>query len=88
MYNKYKGKGFDVFSFSLDDKKERWEKAISDDGLAWKNHVSDLKGWGSQSVSIYGFGGIPFTVLIGRDGKILAKNLRGAQLEAQLKKVL
>ena len=88
MYNKYKAKGFDVFSFSLDDKKDKWEKAIAADGLAWKNHVSDLKGWGSQSVSIYGFGGIPFTVLIDREGKILAKNLRGPELEAQLKKVL
>jgi hypothetical protein len=77
-----------VYSFSLDDKKDRWIKAIQADGLVWGNHVSDLKGWKSQSVPIYGLEGIPFTVLIGRDGKILAKNLRGAALETALKEVL
>ena len=88
LYNKYKDQGFDVYSFSLDEKKERWIKAIEEDGLVWDNHASDLKGWKSQSVSIYGFGGIPFTVLIDRNGKILAKKLRGAALENTLKEVL
>ncbi|MDA9262459.1 AhpC/TSA family protein [bacterium] len=88
LYNKYKESGFDVYSFSLDTKKENWMKAIQADGLVWGNHVSDLKGWKSESVSIYGFGGIPFTVLIGRDGKIIAKNLRGAALEKALLEVL
>ncbi len=94
MYNAYKGKGFDVFSVSLDglpqqpNPKEDWTKAIEDDGLVWENHVSDLQGWSSSVVRKFGFTGIPFTVLIDREGKIIATELRGPQLEAKLKEVL
>jgi len=87
VYNKYKDKGFDVFSVSLDNRKGAWEKAIQDDGLVW-NHVSDLNGWKSSVVSLYRFKGIPFTVLIDKEGKIIAKNLRGPALEQKLKEVL
>ncbi len=94
MYNEYSPKGFDVYSVSLDGlpqqttPKEDWEKAIAQDGLLWPNHVSELKGWNSSVVQRFGFTGIPFTVLIDRDGKVIAVNLRGAQLEAKLKEVL
>lgn len=88
LYNKYKDKGFTVYSVSLDKDKARWEGAIKQDNLAWPNHVSDLKQWKSESVKIYGFRGIPFTVLIDKDGKIIAKNLRGPALEAKLKELL
>ena len=47
VYDKYKSKGFTVFSVSLDKSKERWEKAIQDDALAWRYHVSDLQYWNS-----------------------------------------
>ncbi len=87
-YNKYKNKGFDVFSFSLDKEKEAWVKAIEQDGLIWKNHASDLKFWQTAAIDLYGFNGIPFTVLIDREGKILAKGLRGPALEAKLLEVL
>ncbi len=87
-YHKYKNKGFDVYSFSLDKEKSQWVKAIEQDGLVWKNHTSDLKFWETAAIDLYGFNGIPFTVLIGRDGKILAKGLRGPALEAKLKEVL
>lgn len=88
MYNKYKSKGFEVYSFSLDDNKDKWVKAIKDDGLIWKSHTSDLKQWRTEAIGIYGFGGIPFTVLIDRQGKILARGLRGDQLEEKLKEIL
>ena len=87
-YEKYKDKGFDIFSVSLDEDKKRWENAIEADGLVWYNHVSDLKGWKSDVVSLYGFNGIPHTVLIDPDGKIVATNLRGPALEQKLKDVL
>lgn len=89
VYNKYKGKGFDVFSVSLDkqDGKDRWVDAISKDGLIWDNHVSDLQYWNSAPAATYGVRSIPKTFLIGRDGKIVAINPRD-NLEEELLKVL
>ena len=86
-YNKYKDKGFDIFSVSLDKDVDRWKSAIVKDQLAWKSHVSDFKAWQSPVVQQYGFNGIPYNVLIDKDGKIIAKNLRGADLEKTLSEV-
>ncbi len=87
LYNKYKDKGFDVYSVSLDNNKSRWEAAIEKDGLIWPNHVSDLKQWRSAAVKKYGFGGIPYTVLLDKEGKVIATKLRGAQLENKLREL-
>lgn len=84
LYNKYKDQGFDVYSVSLDKSKSRWVAAIEKDGLIWDNHVSDLKGWGSAATRLYGFRGIPYTVLIDKEGKVIATRLRGAALENKL----
>lgn len=92
-YNKYKSKGFDVFSVSLDgmpqqqNAKQNWIDAIAKDGLVWENHVSDLKGWSSSVVPLYGIQGIPFTLLIDREGIIIGKNLRGEDLENKLAEI-
>jgi peroxiredoxin len=83
MYNKYKTRGFDVFSVSLDDNREAWQKAINDDKLLW-THVSDLMKWNSSVVNLYKIEAIPFTVLLDKEGKIIAKNLRGEKLDAKL----
>ena len=87
LYNKYKDKGFTVYSVSLDKDKNRWIGAIKQDGLIWPNHVSDLKQWRSESVKLYGFSGIPYTVLIDKEGKIVAKKLRGQALEHKLQEI-
>jgi len=88
LYNEYKDKGFTVYSVSLDKDKNRWIGAIKQDNLSWPNHVSDLKQWKSEAVKTYGFTGIPFTVLIDKDGKIIDKNLRGTALENRIKQLL
>ncbi|MCT4581392.1 MAG: AhpC/TSA family protein [Flavobacteriales bacterium] len=88
LYNEYKDKGFTVYSVSLDKDKGRWENAIKQDGLVWPNHVSDLKGWQSAASALYGVNGIPYTVLIDKDGKVIATSLRGIQLEQKLKEIL
>lgn len=94
MYNQYKDKGFEVYSVSLDglpnqqDPKAAWTQAISADQLAWSNHVSDLQGWKTSVIKDFGFQGIPYTVLVDREGKIIATELRGPALEAKLKEVL
>jgi thiol-disulfide isomerase/thioredoxin len=83
-YKKYASKGFDIYSVSLDKDGEKWKQAIAKDGLIWKNHVSDLKFWQSPVVQLYNFNAIPTNVLIDKEGKILAKNLRGEALESKL----
>ncbi|HHM20572.1 MAG TPA: TlpA family protein disulfide reductase [Bacteroidetes bacterium] len=85
-YKKYHDKGFDVLGVSLDRDKNRWLQAIERDGLIW-NHVSDLKGWKNEAAKLYGVSSIPATVLLDREGKIIARNLRGPQLEAKLKEI-
>jgi thiol-disulfide isomerase/thioredoxin len=88
VYNLYKDKGFTVYSVSLDKDAEAWKRAIKSDGLIWPNHVSDLLMWNTPMVQLYGFSGIPYTVLIDKKGKIIETNLRGPALEQKLKEIL
>ena len=88
LYNKYKERGFDVFSVSLDQAKDRWIQAIKDDGLVWDNHVSDLKYWSNEAARTYGIQSIPSTLLLDKNGLIIARNLRGPALEAKLAELL
>ncbi len=88
MYNANKDRGFDIYSVSLDKDKASWEKAIAQDGLSWPSHVSDLGYWSSSVVKQYGFQGIPFTVLIDKEGRIVAKGLRGPELEEAIQSLL
>ena len=87
LYKKYEKQGFTVLSVSLDEDPNAWKAAIQKDGLIWKNHVSDLKGWKSNMPVLYGFEGIPFTVLVNREGNIIGKELRGEGLERKLSEV-
>ena len=86
-YEKYKDQGFEVFSVSLDSDASRWKKAIEQDQLSWPNHVSDLAGWRNAASREYGISSIPHTMLIDRDGKILATHLRGQSVESALRGV-
>ncbi|HEY0108306.1 MAG TPA: TlpA disulfide reductase family protein, partial [Fibrella sp.] len=89
MYDKFKDKGFAIYSVSLDNpgKREAWVRAIRNDNLTW-THVSDLKGWQSLAAQQYGVSAIPATFLLDPSGKIIAKNLRGDALEAKLAEML
>lgn len=87
-YKKYQSKGFDIYSVSLDKDMEKWKQAIKADGLTWSSHVCDFKFWQSPVVALYNFNAIPTNVLIDREGKILAKNLRGEALDKKLEEVL
>lgn len=87
MYNKFKDKGFAIYGVSLDQSKDNWVKAIEKDGLTW-THVSDLKYWQSAAAQKYGVNAIPATFLLDKNGKIIAKNLRGEALEKKLEEVL
>ena len=88
VYAKYHDKGFEVFSVSLDRDANNWKKAIKDDKLVWPNHVSDLKYWSSEAAAIYGVRSIPSMFLLDREGRIVAKDLRGEALERAVKQLL
>jgi thiol-disulfide isomerase/thioredoxin len=82
------GKGFTIYSVSLDKNKEAWVNAIAKDNLTWTYHVSDLRGWQSEAAKTYRINSIPTNYLIDGKGIILAKNLRGPALTDELKKHL
>jgi thiol-disulfide isomerase/thioredoxin len=84
VYHKFKAKGFDIFSVSLDANADQWKKAILKDGLVWKNHGCDFGGWQSAAAQLYGVNSIPATFLLDKSGKVIAKNLRAGQLEEKL----
>ncbi|MBR9833155.1 TlpA disulfide reductase family protein [Acidiluteibacter ferrifornacis] len=85
-YNKYKSQGFTVYGVSLDREKKAWTDAIAADKLDW-SHVSDLSFWNSEVVPQFGIEGIPFSILIDKEGKIVAKNLRGPALGRKLAEI-
>jgi len=87
MYQKYKDKGFEIYGVSLDESKEKWVTAIAKDKLTWP-HVSDLKGWNSSAALKYNIQAIPQTLLLDKEGKIIAKNLRGKPLEDKIASLL
>jgi peroxiredoxin len=84
-YNQFKSKGFNILGVSLDrpGQKDKWLEAIKDDNLTW-THVSDLSYWQSPVVELYHIEGIPFNVLVGPDGNIIAQNLHGTNLMTSL----
>lgn len=86
-YNSFKDKNFTVLGVSLDKDKASWIKAIAEDSLSWY-HISDLKYWSSAAVSLYGFDGIPYNVLVDPAGKIVATNLRDSALQSKLAELL
>jgi peroxiredoxin len=86
-YQAFKDKGFTVLGVSLDDQKGAWLQAIQADHLDW-GQVSDLKGWSSDVATLYGIRGIPMNFLLGKDGKIVAKGLRGDALDKELASLL
>ncbi|WP_138482357.1 TlpA disulfide reductase family protein [Dyadobacter bucti] len=87
MYDKFKDKGFSIYGVSLDDNEKAWKTAIERDNLKW-NHGSELKKWNSGVAQAYGVNAIPATFLLDKDGKIIAKNLRGPALETKLTELL
>ncbi|WP_295118407.1 TlpA disulfide reductase family protein [uncultured Chitinophaga sp.] len=86
-YNKYKDKNFTILGVSLDEERNDWLKAIAVDKLAW-TQVSDLGGWNNKAARLYNVRGIPANFLVDPEGRIVASNLRGEQLEATLAELL
>ncbi|HEV8081443.1 MAG TPA: TlpA disulfide reductase family protein [Chitinophagaceae bacterium] len=86
-YNQFKDRDFEIFGVSYDTKKDKWEKAIKDDGLTWY-HVSDLQGWKNATSALYGIKAIPANLLLDKEGKIIAKNIFGKKLSDKLSGII
>lgn len=86
-YNRYKNKGFNVFSVSLDEDKNKWLEGIKSLAMPWPYQVNENKGWNSELPQLYQFDGIPYTVLINPQGKIIGTNLRGQKLLDKLAQI-
>ena len=82
LYEKYRKQGFGVVGVSFDSKKEAWVKAIKDLDLPWPQ-MSDLKGWDCAASDLYNIKAIPFTLLVTKDGTIVARNIDGEELLEQ-----
>ncbi|WP_165022987.1 TlpA disulfide reductase family protein [Dysgonomonas sp. ZJ279] len=82
-YKKYNSKGLEIVGVSIDDDKAAWEKGIKDLNITWPQ-MSDLKGWKSDLSNAYGVASIPHTVLLDKEGKIIAKDLHGKQVMDKL----
>ncbi|WP_345101809.1 TlpA disulfide reductase family protein [Mucilaginibacter panaciglaebae] len=87
-YGRYKTKNFTILGVSLDrpGEKDKWQAAIKHDGLAW-TQVSDLKFWQNDAATLYKVQSIPANFLLDPNGKIIAKDLRGADLEHKLEEL-
>lgn len=86
-YDLYHKKGFEIYQVSLDKTKEAWMKGIKDDKLERWIHVSDIQYWNSVVVPLYKIESIPSNLLLDKDGKIIASNLRGEKLQEKLAEI-
>jgi peroxiredoxin len=87
LYKRMHDKGLEIVGVSLDRNKASWERAIADDGLTW-NHVSNLQYWADPIAQLYSVRAIPAAFVLDSEGRIVAKNLRGAQLDAKIEALL
>lgn len=87
LYNEFKHKGLEIIGVSLDRDANAWKQAIRQDNLAWV-HISDLKHWQSAAAREYGVNSIPKTFILDREGRIIAKNLRGEALRQKIQTLL
>ena len=88
VYNEFKDRGLDIVSVSFDVDENAWTKAIADDNLSWKNHVSDLRGWGNETADLYTIAFIPQNIFIDENGIIIKKNVPAAEMKEFLETVL
>ncbi len=87
LYDKFKSKGFEIYSVSLDDEKENWIKAIKKDKITWQQ-VIDRGGWETPTAAQWRINALPTSYLINKEGRLIAMDLEGKELEKALKEML
>ena len=86
VFEKYSNRNFVILQVSLDTQKEKWLKALKEDNLPWRNLLS-TNGWDKNLEKVFSFNSVPSSYLAGPDGKIIARNLRGDELERTLQAI-
>lgn len=86
-YSKYKSKGFEIFGVSFDNEKEKWKEAIKKDKITWLQ-VNEPGKWDAKTAIDWNIEALPTSYLIDKDGKLVAMDLEGKELEKALKKML
>ncbi|MGN6294989.1 MAG: TlpA family protein disulfide reductase [Chitinophagaceae bacterium] len=87
LYDKYKSKGFEIYSVSLDDEKADWEKAIRQDKISWLQ-VNEPTVWGAESARRWNISALPTTFLINKKGDVVAINIEGKELDKEITRLL
>ena len=87
LYSKYKDKGFEIFAVSLDDDKGKWQKAIKQDKISWQQ-VNEGGGWEAKTAQVWNINAIPTSYLIDKQGRLIAMDLEGKELEKALKELI
>ena len=87
LYSKYKSKGFEIFSVSIDENKKDWQKAISRQKITWVQ-VNDPKGWDAPTAIRWNIMALPTTYLINKIGDVVSIDLDGKELDENVKKLL
>ncbi|MES1223196.1 MAG: TlpA disulfide reductase family protein [Bacteroidota bacterium] len=87
MYPSLKTKGFEIYSISVDEEKADWKKAIADDKIEWLQ-VNENSGWNGAVATQWNIEQLPTSYLLDKDGKIIARDLAGRELESKIKKLL
>lgn len=87
IYSKYKASGFEILGVSIDDEKSKWKNAIKQDKVTWLQ-VNEAGGWEAGVAQTWGINAIPTSYLIDKEGRLLAMDLEGKELEKALKYLL
>ncbi|MGB3064124.1 redoxin domain-containing protein [Sphingobacterium thalpophilum] len=87
LYNEYRSKNFEILGISIDEIRKDWLQAVHDENLTWTN-LSDSGGFKGELFQIFGLNGVPDNFLLDRNGKIVARNLRGHELKTVLEKLI
>jgi hypothetical protein len=87
IYPKLKTKGFEIYSISIDDDKADWKKAIAADKISWLQ-VNEGGGWNAAVANAWKIDQIPTTYLLNKEGKIIARDLQGRELERKINDLL
>lgn len=86
FYEEFKGQGVEFLSVSIDAKEEAWRKALKEENMAWPQGW--VKDGGKEVMDLYQFGGIPFILVIDKDGNIYKKNVRGEGIKTAIQDCL
>jgi len=87
LYSKFREKGFEIYSVSLDDERDDWLKAIKKDKVTWMQ-VNDMMGKEARTAIDWNVYALPTSYLIDKEGKLIAMDLEGKELEKTLKLIL